>query len=288
MSLTFDQSFDPRYGEGVEVAPQIVRVTAPNAGPMTFRGTNTYLLGERSLVLVDPGPDDAGHLAALLGLIANRPVSAILLTHGHRDHDGLAEKMRQATGAPILAAVGYGGAADGRLPDDSLVPGTEERIEVVATPGHTSDHLSFALPDQSIVLTGDHVMGWSTTVVAPPDGRMVEYMRSLERLAARRETRYLPGHGAPVEDGLPFLRALRVHRKLRETAILERLAAGVRDVPTLLDDLYRGLAPTLRPAAALSVLAHLIDLTERGRVEAPNGLTVDGRFYPSRHPTPPA
>ncbi|GGD08389.1 MBL fold metallo-hydrolase [Aureimonas glaciei] len=298
MDIAFDTDFDPRHGEAVPVAPAILRVTAPNASPFTFHGTNSYLLGEQSLVVVDPGPDDDRHLAALLRAIAGRPVEAILLTHTHRDHTALVPRLQQAVGAPVLAegrhrasrALHEGeinlmdAAGDMALvPDRFLVHGevlelAGLRIEAVATPGHAANHMAFAIGDT--LLSGDHVMAWSTTIVAPPDGSMADYMASLETLLARDETLYLPGHGGPVTRPQAFLRGLRSHRKMRETAILERLKAGDRNIAEVVAAIYRQTDPRLHGAAALSVLAHLEDLVAKGRVQTDGPVLLGGRYEP--------
>ncbi|WP_062011208.1 MBL fold metallo-hydrolase [Aureimonas sp. AU4] len=266
MSLPLELQFEPRHGDAVPVAPGVHRVTARNAGPMTFHGTNTYLVGSDDLVVIDPGPSDDRHLEALLAAIANRPVTAIVLTHGHLDHSALARSLQRNVDAPILASAAYAGSKDGDLADHQVLSLGSATFEVVATPGHTADHVAFALRGASLLFSGDHVMAWSTTVIAPPDGRMSDYMASLDRLMPRRETRYLPGHGGPVERPQVLLRALRTHRRMREAAILNRLATGPAEAGAITADLYRGIEPALRKAATLSVLAHLEDLTEKRRV----------------------
>lgn len=298
MDIAFDTDFDPRHGEAVPVAPGLLRVTAPNPSPFTFHGTNSYLLGEESLVVVDPGPDDDRHLQALLRAIDGRPIEAILLTHTHRDHTALVPRLQQAVDAPVLAegrhrasrALHEGetnlmdAAGDMALvPDRLLVHGemlalAGLRIEAVATPGHAANHMAFAIGDT--LLSGDHVMAWSTTIVAPPDGSMADYMASLETLLARGETLYLPGHGGPVTRPQAFLRGLRSHRKMRETAILERLKAGDRSIADVVTAIYRQTDPRLHGAAALSVLAHLEDLVAKGRVRTDGPVLLGGRFEP--------
>ncbi|MCQ8780753.1 MBL fold metallo-hydrolase [Mangrovibrevibacter kandeliae] len=299
--IRFDTEFDPCWGEPVEVRAGVARLTARNAGPMTFKGTNTYLLGETRLVVIDPGPADDGHFEALQRAIGARPVEAILLTHRHRDHTGLVDRLRRSTRAPVLAAppravapTDRSGATDDSPDDELLVDryladaetlatpaGT---LEVVATPGHTADHLAFALAGPGILFSGDHVMAWSTTVVAPPEGSMAAFMASIERLLARETDRiYLPGHGGPVTRPQPFLRALRTHRRMREAGILERVRAGDGSVAEIVAALYRSLDPQLRGAAALSVLAHLEALCQAGlvRTDSEGAPRVDGLFWPA-------
>ena len=300
MALALDRDFDPRHGEPVDVAPGVLRVTAPNAGPFTFRGTNTYLVGERSLAIIDPGPDDPRHLDALLRVIGGRPVSHILVTHTHRDHSPAARVLREETGALVLAegphrparplVTGETGRLDAsadrdfqpdrRLEHGELVSGDGWTLEAVATPGHTANHMAFALPDERILFCGDHVMAWSTTVVAPPDGAMRDYMNSLDRLLARSDRLYLPGHGGPVLEPAAFVRGLKAHRLMRERAILERLEKGDRTIAEMVRVIYRDVDSRLHGAAALSTLAHLEDLVGRGLACTDRPPSIDGRYEP--------
>lgn len=277
MALVVNLDFEVRHGEVIEVAPGIRRVTAPNAGAYTFRGTNSYILGGERVAVIDPGPDDPAHLDALLRAIGEAPVTHILLTHRHRDHASLAPRLRDRTGAPVLAGTRAGTPHDApvrtgavepdRLFSDGEIIEGPMRIEAVATPGHASDHYVFALPDGTL-LSGDHVMGWATTSISPPDGSMTAYLDSLERLLARPERLYLPGHGGPIEDAHAYLRGLRSHRRMREKAILDGLARGDRTVADLVKRNYPNLNPALGGGAAASTLAHLEDLIARGLVEA--------------------
>jgi len=287
MALAFQRDFDARHGEAVEVAPGIRRVTANNPGPFTFAGTNTYLIGTDALAVIDPGPEDEAHLAALLRAIGSARVDAILVTHTHRDHSPAARPLARATGAPVVGCgphrparplgLGEDGgldagadrdyAPDRELADGETIAAGGATIEAVATPGHTENHLAFALHGTDALFSGDHVMAWSTTVVAPPDGSMARYMASLDRLLARPETTYLPGHGGLVTDTHAFLRGLKAHRGMRERAILEQLARGERGIPSLVAAIYRDTDPRLHAAAGLSTLAQLEWLIERGLVE---------------------
>lgn len=290
--------FDPRIGAAQALAPGILRIVAPNPGPMTFRGTNSYVIGQDSVAVIDPGPDNADHLAALLDAIDGRPLGAILVTHCHLDHTGLAPRLAALTGAPIWAegphrsarsleegeANALDAAADQSLPiarrlaDGEVFHLGGERFEAVATPGHVANHMGFALPDRGILLSGDHVMGWATTLVAPPDGSMADYMASLDKLLGRAETLYLPGHGGPVSQPHPLMRGLRAHRRMRERAIIERLAQGDETIPAIVAAIYRQTDPRLLGAAALNVLAHLEFLAERG-LAAPHGAAgLDARW----------
>lgn len=293
--LVHDRRFEPRYGEAVTVAPGVRRITAANPGPFTFHGTNTYLVGDRRLAVVDPGPDDPAHIAAILRAVGSSEVAAILVTHTHSDHSPAAPRLAALTGAPTFGEgphrparplregeiVPFDDAADTafvpdrRLVDGEVVAEDDWGLEAVATPGHCANHLAFALAGTSLLLSGDHVMAWSTTIVAPPDGAMVDYMASLARLAARPETRYLPAHGGPVEEGHAHVAALAGHRRKREAGILDRIAAGDDTVAAIVAVLYRDVDPGLHAAAALSVMAHLEDLAGRGVV------AVDGPLSPS-------
>ncbi len=273
---------DAPMGLAIALEPLVTRVLANNPSPFTSTGTQTYLVGTTDLAVIDPGPDDAEHLAALLAAIGGRPVRAILCTHTHRDHSPAAPALQAATGSPIIgcaplvledagpradASFDTGYAPDAVLADGEQVAGQGWTLTAVATPGHTSNHLCFALEESGALFTGDHVMGWSTTVVAPPDGNMAAYMTSLETLMGREQDRiYYPAHGEPVQNPRRFVRGLAGHRKQREGQILRLLAEGVEAVPAMVARMYVGLDPRLHGAAGRSVLAHLLDLQARGRV----------------------
>ena len=293
--------FDPRHGEAVEVAPNVVRVTASNAGPFTGPGTNSYVVGRDTVAVIDPGPSDPDHLAALERAIAGRPVSHVLVTHTHADHSPLASPLAERTGAlvcaegPHRAARELAPGEENRLeasadrafaPDRTLahserIDGDGWTFETVLTPGHTMNHAAFALVGTGLLFPGDHVMGWSTTIVAPPDGSMRHYMASLDVLLARDDTRYLPGHGGALEEPRRFTRHLKGHRLMRERMITERVEAGDQTIPLIVENSYAGLDPRLRGAAALSVLAHLEDLAARGVVAAEPSPRLDARYHPN-------
>lgn len=273
-------------GIALAVDPLVTRILAPNPSPFTHTGTQTYLVGTSALAVIDPGPDDPAHVQAILDAIAGRPVVAILCTHTHRDHSPAAATIRSATGAPVMgcapltrddagpradAAFDAAYTPDRVLEDGERVAGPGWTLEAVATPGHTSNHLAFALPEAQALFSGDHVMGWSTTVVAPPDGDMAAYMASLEKLMGRDERIYFPGHGEAVENPQRFVRGLLGHRKQREGQILRLLRQEVHAVPAMVARMYAGLDPRLTGAAGGSVLAHLIDLQGRGLVQEEAG-----------------
>jgi glyoxylase-like metal-dependent hydrolase (beta-lactamase superfamily II) len=262
------------------VSSKVRRLVAPNASPFTFNGTCSYIVGEGTVAIVDPGPDDDAHLSALLAAVDGESVETILITHTHRDHSVGANKLRAATGARIIGAAPFKARGDGSAgfdsahdrdysPDAILADGERRQvagytIEAVATPGHCSNHLCFALLEENALFSGDHVMAWSTSIVAPPDGSMRAYMDSLDKLRGRAETTYWPGHGGPVVDPQRYLRALIHHRRQREASILNALADGPQTIPALVARIYVGLNPSLTRAAGLSTLAHLEDLSERG------------------------
>jgi glyoxylase-like metal-dependent hydrolase (beta-lactamase superfamily II) len=300
MTNFHDTDRRPQPGPVVQVAPGVRRLTAPNPGPFTATGTNTYIVGSGRVAIIDPGPDIPAHVDALLATLAGEFVTHILLSHTHRDHSGAVAALKARTGAPVLSggphrlsralmpgeanilddANDTGHRPDAVLGDGDSVAGDGWRIEAVATPGHTANHLAFALPDASLTFSGDHVMGWSTSIVAPPDGDMADYMASLDRLAARPEQRLLPGHGPPVEDAHARIAELRRHRLAREAAILERINAGDSTIPAMVAAIYRDIDPGLHPAAARSVLAHLEVLVQRGDVFTDGLVNLGGRFLP--------
>jgi glyoxylase-like metal-dependent hydrolase (beta-lactamase superfamily II) len=302
MALEFDQTFEPAHGRPVSVAEGVVRVTANNPGPFTFHGTNSYIVGRERLAVIDPGPQDEAHLAALVAAIGGRPVTHIFVSHTHRDHSPLAARLRQATGAPTLGEGGHRPARplrigevnpldasadtdfvpDIRLADGEVIDGGEWRIQAILTPGHAANHAVFALDGTGIVFSADHVMAWSTSIVAPPDGAMADYMASLDKLLARHDRMFLPGHGGPVTEPRKFMRGLKTHRKMRERAILERLAASDRTIPEMVKQIYRDTDPRLYGAAALSVLAHLEDLVARGVVAAEGDPSIDAAYALAR------
>ena len=278
---------DAPYAISEQLEPGIARLLARNPSPFTYFGTQTYLVGEDELVVIDPGPDMPEHVDAILTAINGRNLAAIACTHTHRDHSPASRALRGATGAPIigcapLALESIGPRADASFdkqyaPDKVLADGEAiefdggKRLVAVATPGHTSNHLCFALGDA--LFTGDHVMGWSTTVVVPPDGDMAAYMKSLDVLRKRGDRIYYPAHGPAVTKPAQLVRGMIGHRMQRERQILKLLDGRSRDIPDIVASAYPGLDQRLVPAAGGSVLAHLVDLERRGLVEAGEGET---------------
>ena len=277
------------------ISPLVRRMVAPNGSPFTFTGTCTYIVGTGKVAIIDPGPDNDAHLKALLRAVDGESVEHIVITHTHRDHSPGARALQKATGATIIgcaAHVPVENAPSGRLDaghdtdhrpnsqmqDGDVLSGQGFTLEAIATPGHASNHLAFALREENTLFSGDHVMAWSTSIVAPPDGSMHDYMQSLEKLLARQEIRYWPGHGDAVEDPHTYVAALAHHRRQREAAIQERVAAGDGFIATIVTHVYQGLDPKLHGAAALSVLAHLEDMTARGLVKTDGSATLDAHY----------
>ncbi len=269
-------------GEIEQLEPLVRRVLAPNGSPFTYTGTQTYLVGDaEGLAVIDPGPADEAHLAALEGAIGDAQVVAIMCTHTHRDHSPASRPLAARTGAPIVgcaplvletsgpradAPFDQDYAPDGVLADGETVSGPGWTLTALATPGHTSNHLCFALEDTGALFTGDHVMGWSTTVVAPPDGDMAAYMASLELLQVRDDRTYYPAHGPAIGNPRQLVRGMIGHRRQRERQILRLLGDAPQEISALVPQMYKGVAEFLWPAAGMSVLAHLLDLERRGHV----------------------
>ncbi len=297
----FKTSMTFRYGHPEPMAPGVVRLVAPNPSPFTFKGTNTYLVGTAELAVIDPGPDDATHRAAILAAASGRPITHILVTHAHRDHSDGASPLARATGAPVVGFgrsgapgrqdaahmpsgkefVDHAFAPDIALQDAHVIENGDWSLEALHTPGHAPDHLCFALQGRRIVFSGDHVMAWNTTVIAPPEGRMADYTVSLEKLLQRRDRLYLPGHGGRMEKPLRAVKAYLVHRQWREQAILAAIRSGATTVPEVVRRVYSTIDARLIRAAELSVLAHVEYLTERRLVTCDRPLSLDQRFFPA-------
>ncbi len=296
--VPFDKTFDLVPDRVQEVAPGVRAVAANNPGPFTFKGTVSYIIGRGKVAILDPGPDDDDHVAALLDAVRGETVTHIFVTHTHRDHSPAVPKIKAATGATVFAQGPHVLARplhtgetrrldasadmdfhpDKALADGAVVAGDGWTIEALTTPGHTANHMAFALREADLIFSGDHVMAWSTTIVAPPDGAMSDYMASLHKLARRTEPVYLPGHGAPVRDAPRFVRQLIAHRAGREASILHRLGKGAADIPTIVKAVYIGLDPRLAGAAALSTLAHLEELCARGAVVTDGPPAIGGTY----------
>jgi glyoxylase-like metal-dependent hydrolase (beta-lactamase superfamily II) len=283
MAIPFIREFDPGYGEEVRVSPLIARVVANNPGPFTFKGTGVYIVGGKDVAVIDPGPDLPEHVEALKRVLDGRRVTHILVTHCHSDHSPAARPLKEWSGAKTYAFGPHGSgrddgeakveaggdmdfAPDIRVKDGEIVKGDGFTFECVHTPGHTSNHMCYALKEEKALFTGDHIMGWSTTVVTPPDGDMADYIASVEKLERRDDRTLYPTHGAPVTDPKPFLAAYREHRLDRERQVLASIAAGRDTIPAMVAHMYADVDKRLHPAASRSVLAHLIKLEHEDRV----------------------
>lgn len=283
--LKFDTTFVPEHGKLVEVAPGMARLTAPNAGPYTFTGTNTYLVGDSRIAIIDPGPKNEAHLEALTEAIGGRKVEAVALTHTHADHAGLARIVQNRVDAPLLFEGGYRPMRalprlemdplrwshivmdpDFVLQDTDAIQLDGAALTVVTTPGHTANHICLAVEGAGYLLTGDHIMGWSSTLVADPDGAMGTYLASLDKLQGLAEGRYLPGHGGEIADGKGYAAALKAHRLAREAQILASVAGGATTARAIVAKVYPALDRKTRWAALLTTRAHLFHLLEAGRV----------------------
>ena len=296
--IPFVRDHDVDYGRRYDVSPLIQRVVANNPGPFTYTGTGTHIVGRdvagAGVAVIDPGPFDMAHLDAILNAVGARRISHILVTHTHSDHSPLARPLAERTGAPILAArppkvVTH---ASGHLDEeedeafrpDVILTGGERiigdgwTIEAMATPGHASNHMVFVLEEENALFCGDHIMGWSTTVIAPPDGDMADYMASLEAVMVRGFSTLWPTHGAPITEPAPFLQAYKDHRLAREAGVLARIEAGDTTIADMVPALYAAVDKRLWPAASLSVLAHLQKLVREGGVIAEPGPTLDALY----------
>jgi glyoxylase-like metal-dependent hydrolase (beta-lactamase superfamily II) len=296
--IPFNKNLDLAPETVDEPLPGVRRIMCDNPGPFTFKGTQSYIIGRGKVAIVDPGPDDPRHVGALLEAVRNETVTHIFVTHTHRDHSPAVPVIKKATGATVYAEGPHRAARplhfgesprldasadrdfrpDVALKDGEEVSGPGWTVEAVTTPGHTANHMAFALKESNALFAGDHVMGWSTSIVAPPDGAMSDYMASLTKLTKRSEQTYLPGHGPAIENAVRFLNCYILHRKGREESILYHLSKGASDIPTLVRAIYIGIDPRLTGAAGLSVLAHMEDLVTRGVVETDGPPAIDGIY----------
>lgn len=283
MAIPFIREFDAKYEGEVRVSPLIGRVVADNPGPFTFKGTGVYIVGGNDVAVIDPGPDDASHIDALKRVLEGRHITHILVTHTHADHSPAAKPLKAWSGAKTYAFGPHGSGKlddgvrveeggdmqfvpDVRVKDGEIIHGNGFTFECVFTPGHTSNHMCYALKEENALFTGDHVMGWSTTVVTPPDGDMAQYMASVRKLMTRNDATLYPTHGAPVTDPKPFLAAYLEHRLDRERQIVACIRDGHATIAEMVARMYADVDKRLHPAASRSVLAHLIQLEDEGRV----------------------
>ena len=300
--IPFNRDFPLKPGVAEQVVPGVRRVLCDNPSPFTFTGTVSYIVGPinpgGNVAIIDPGPDNAAHAQALLDAVKGERVTHIFVTHTHKDHSPNTGRIKAATGATVYAEGVHrasrprfeseqhnpesGADRDFRpdvtLKDGDVVQGDGWALEAVTTPGHTANHMAFAWPEKKLMFIGDHVMGWSTSIVAPPDGSMIDYMASLEKLTRRDEQLYLSGHGPEIPDAVRFVKFLTRHRRAREASILHRLAKGEADIPTLVRAIYIGIDPRLTGAAGYSVLAHLEDLVARGVVLTSGDPVIGGSY----------
>lgn len=302
---SFRTSFDPHYGEAITVAENVQRLTCCNQSAFTFYGTNTYIVGDKNVALIDPGPmpkeDDAfNHLDNILNALKGRTLTHIIITHTHMDHSPLARELAAITGAKTYGEGPHRNARELHLgeinaldaagdkdfvPDiiikhGDVIEGDEFNLEAIYTPGHATNHMAFALLDTPYLFSGDHVMGWATSIVAPPDGSMKDYMKSLDILAVRDESIYFPGHGGKVEKAKEFVRGLRAHRKMRETAILHRFRKGDRTIAEVVAVIYKETDKRLHPAASLSVFAHIEDLLDKNLISCQGTPSLAAEYWP--------
>ena len=296
----FDRAFPEAAGVVRQISPRVRRIIAPNPCPFTFTGTCTYIIGTGRVAVLDPGPNLPAHIDTLMAALADEEIAQIIVTHTHKDHSPAAASLKALTDAPILgcaphrsARALYPGESEMEAGGDRAyrpdrVVGDGERIEgegysltALHTPGHTANHLCFAMEGEDVLFCGDHVMGWSTTVVAPPDGSMRDFMASLDLLKTRPEQMFLPGHGGPVKNPARFVRALIHHRRMREASILTRIHAGDATIPALVATVYENLNPALIGGASMSILAHLEDLVGRGLVIADGPPTLKAQYRPA-------
>ena len=290
--IPFVREIDFEYGRADTLAPLIRRVVAKNPSAFTFHGTGTYIIGRGEVAVIDPGPALDAHVQAILAALEGERVSHILVTHTHLDHSPAARALKAATGAPTYGFGPHGCGGDPPVEeggdvefvpdivvkDGDVIRGAGWTMEAIHTPGHTSNHLCFALREENALFSGDHVMGWSTTVVSPPDGDMRAYMASLDKLLARKEAIFWPTHGPAIREPKRFIRALAAHRRQREVQIEECVRAGLATIPEMVARMYAGVPRNLHGAAAHTVLAHIIHMVETGRLRTDGLPSRTGRY----------
>ncbi len=291
--IPFVRQLEFEYGAAAEISPLIRRVIAENPSAFTFHGTGTYIIGRGKVAIIDPGPALPAHVDAVLKAVEGEQVSHILITHTHMDHSPAAKAVKAATGATTYGFGPHGGSRGGDkveeggdydfqpdmvTGDGDVIEGDGWTVEAVHTPGHTSNHLCFALRDEKVLFTGDHIMGWSTTIVSPPDGDMAAYMASLDKLLARDDQRYWPTHGPHIDQPQDFVRAYIAHRRAREDQILACLKDGPKQIPEMVEVMYADVGQHLHRAAARSVLAHMIHMAAEGRVKCEGGPTAEAVY----------
>ena len=293
--IPFKTEFDFEYGRCDQLSPLIRRVIANNPSPFTFTGTGTYIIGTGNVAVIDPGPLLDAHVDAILDALGpDEQVSHIVVTHTHLDHSPASKPLQERTKAPIYSfAPPRVDAFDGpRLEEDAddnfapdhivahgdLIKGDNWTLECVFTPGHMANHMCYALVEEKALFTGDHVMGWSTSVIAPPDGNMNDYMQSLDLLLSRDDDIYWPTHGTSIDDPKAFVRAYIEHRRGREEQIISRLKAGDSDIRQMVETIYADVDKRLHPAAALSVFAHIQDLLTRGEIACDGKPSLDASY----------
>ncbi len=291
-AIPFRKDFAFAYDEAERLTPLIRRMVANNPTPFTQNGTNTFIVGNGTVAVIDPGPALPDHVAALARALANETVSHIVVTHTHMDHSPAAAMLKAAVGGEVVGAhprpvpdgappaesIQYDFAPDRVIADGETIEGPGWTLEAVYTPGHISNHHCFALAEEGALFSGDHVMGWNTTIVSPPDGNMREYMASLNRCLARDDRIYWPAHGPSIDEPRRYVRALLGHRRARETEIAACLGRGLATVPEMVAEMYRHVPAKMHGAAGRSVLAHLEHMVEDGRAAADGPVTPAARF----------
>lgn len=294
VKIPFVRELDPAYGRSVQVSPLVRRVTANNPGPFTYLGTGVYIVGKGEVAIIDPGPDDKAHIDALLAAVKGERVTHILVTHKHMDHCPAARPLAQATGATIYANAAPTKSAriavrldddhddefkpDVGLSDGEILRGPGWTLEAMFTPGHTSNHCCFALHQENAFFSGDHIMGWSTTVITPPDGDMADYFASLEKVRARNFNVIWPTHGPPIREVTEFIDAYKAHRLAREEQILAQLRAGRTTIKDMIPVMYADVDQRLHPAAMHSVFAHMIRLVKMGVLKTDGEPAMDSAY----------